>query len=340
MPSKKISIKDLANRLGVSVSTVSKALNGYTDINPRTKERVMQLAKELHYFPNQQAVNFRKKSSKLIGLVLPQINHFYFSKIIEAIIDLAGSDDFSVIVKPTFENLDNEKKALLDLVKLNVDGILISLSDETRFPDHLIGISNYGIPVVEFDKISKLSPFDKVVTNDQDAAKKAVEHLLSRGRKTIAHLRGPLLSQNSIDRYLGYKTAISDAGLTFDEDLVIQVLPNNLTESQRSFNGLFNKRKDIDAVFAITDIAAIAAIRALQSQSIDVPGQVSVVGFSNWQLSRLTTPPLTTIDQNASEMARFSYQKLLENMKESNTKTMQDKETIFVKTELIIRSSS
>ncbi|MGB2100945.1 MAG: substrate-binding domain-containing protein, partial [Flavobacteriaceae bacterium] len=167
-----------------------------------------------------------------------------------------------------------------------------------------------------------------------------VEHLLSRGRKTIAHLRGPLLSQNSIDRYLGYKTAISDAGLTFDEDLVIQVLPNNLTESQRSFNGLFKKRKDIDAVFAITDIAAIAAIRVLQSQSIDVPGQVSVVGFSNWQLSRLTTPPLTTIDQNASEMARFSYQKLLENMKESNTKTMQDKETIFVKTELIIRSSS
>ena len=80
MPSKKISIKDLANRLGVSVSTVSKALNGYTDINPRTKERVMQLAKELHYFPNQQAVNFRKKSSKLIGLVLPQINHFYFFK--------------------------------------------------------------------------------------------------------------------------------------------------------------------------------------------------------------------------------------------------------------------
>lgn len=340
MPSKKISIKDLAIQLGLSVSTVSKALNGYPDINHRTKERVIRLAKELHYFPNQQAVNFRKKSTKIIGLVLPQINHFYFSKIIESIIDLAGSDDFNVIVKPTFENLNNEKKALLDLVKLNVDGILISLSDETRFPDHLIEISNYGIPIVEFDKISKLSPFDKVVTNDQDAAKKAVAHLLSRGRKTIAHLRGPLLSQNSIDRYLGYKSAISDAGLTFDEDLVIQVLPNNLTESQRSFDRLFKKRKDIDAIFAITDIAAIAAIRALQLQSIDVPGQVSVVGFSNWQLSRLTTPPLTTIDQNAFEMARVSYQKLLENMNESSRETMRDKETIFVKTELIIRNSS
>ena len=340
MPSKKISIKDLAIQLDLSVSTVSKALNGYPDINHRTKERVIRLAKELHYFPNQQAVNFRKKSTKIIGLILPQINHFYFSKIIESIIDLAGSDDFNVIVKPTFENLNNEKKALLDLVKLNVDGILISLSDETRFPDHLIEISNYGIPIVEFDKISKLSPFDKVVTNDQDAAKKAVAHLLSRGRKTIAHLRGPLLSQNSIDRYLGYKSAISDAGLTFDEDLVIQVLPNNLTESQRSFDRLFKKRKDIDAIFAITDIAAIAAIRALQSQSIDVPGQVSVVGFSNWQLSRLTTPPLTTIDQNAFEMARVSYQKLLENMNESSRETMRDKETIFVKTELIIRNSS
>ena len=340
MPSKKISIKDLAIQLGLSVSTVSKALNGYPDINHRTKERVIRLANELHYFPNQQAVNFRKKSTKIIGLILPQINHFYFSKIIDSIIDLAGSDDFNVIVKPTFENLNNEKKALLDLVKLNVDGILISLSDETRFPDHLIEISNYGIPIVEFDKISKLSPFDKVVTNDQDAAKKAVAHLLSRGRKTIAHLRGPLLSQNSIDRYLGYKSAISDAGLTFDEDLVIQVLPNNLTESQRSFDRLFKKRKDIDAIFAITDIAAIAAIRALQSQSIDVPGQVSVVGFSNWQLSRLTTPPLTTIDQNAFEMARVSYQKLLENMNESSRETMRDKETIFVKTELIIRNSS
>ena len=340
MSLKKTSIKYLANVLGVSVATVSKALNGYPDVKRSTRDKVIKLAKELQYFPNQQAVNFRKKSTKFIGLVLPQINHFYFSKIVESIIELASEDNISVIVKPTFENLEKEKMALLDLVKLNVDGILISLSDETRFPDHLIEISNLGIPVVEFDKISKLSPFDKVVTSDRDAAKKAVEHLITRGKKTIAHLRGPLLSQNSIDRFLGYKSAITDSGLTFEEELVIQVPPNNINESQRSFSRLFNKRKDIDGVFAITDISAIAAIRELKSQSIDVPSQVSVVGFSNWQISSLTTPRLTTIDQNAFEMAKASYQKLSDNIKTKNNITSREQETILIKTDLIIRESS
>ena len=340
MSFKKVSIKYLANVLGVSVATVSKALNGYPDVKKSTRDKVIKLAKELKYFPNQQAVNFRKKSTKFIGLVLPQINHFYFSKIVESIIELASEDNISVIVKPTFENLEKEKMALLDLVKLNVDGILISLSDETRFPDHLIEISNLGIPIVEFDKISKLSPFDKVVTSDRDAAKKAVEHLINRGKKTIAHLRGPLLSQNSIDRFLGYKSAITDSGLTFEEELVIQVPPNNINESQRSFSRLFNKRKDIDGVFAITDISAIAAIRVLKLQSIDVPDQVSVVGFSNWQISSLTTPRLTTIDQNAFEMAKASYQKLSDNIKTKNNITSREQETILIKTDLIIRESS
>ena len=340
MSLKKTSIKYLANVLGVSVATVSKALNGYPDVKRSTRDKVIKLAKELQYFPNQQAVNFRKKSTKFIGLVLPQINHFYFSKIVESIIELASEDNISVIVKPTFENLEKEKMALLDLVKLNVDGILISLSDETRFPDHLIEISNLGIPIVEFDKISKLSPFDKVVTSDRDAAKKAVEHLITRGKKTIAHLRGPLLSQNSIDRFLGYKSAITDSGLTFEEELVIQVTPNNVNESQRSFSRLFNKRKDIDGVFAITDISAIAAIRELKLQSIDVPDQVSVVGFSNWQISSLTTPRLTTIDQNAFEMAKASYQKLSDNIKTKNNITSREQETILIKTDLIIRESS
>ena len=340
MSLKKTSIKYLANVLGVSVATVSKALNGYPDVKRSTRDKVIKLAKELQYFPNQQAVNFRKKSTKFIGLVLPQINHFYFSKIVESIIELASEDNISVIVKPTFENLEKEKMALLDLVKLNVDGILISLSDETRFPDHLIEISNLGIPIVEFDKISKLSPFDKVVTSDRDAAKKAVEHLINRGKKTIAHLRGPLLSQNSIDRFLGYKSAITDSGLTFEEELVIQVPPNNINESQRSFSRLFNKRKDIDGVFAITDISAIAAIRELKLQSIDVPSQVSVVGFSNWQISSLTTPRLTTIDQNAFEMAKASYQKLSDNIKTKNNITSREQETILIKTDLIIRESS
>lgn len=340
MKSNKISIKDLSNALGVSAATVSKALNGYPDVSRSTRNKVIKLAKELQYFPNQQAINFRKKTSKIIGLVLPQINHFYFSKIVESIIELASEDNVSVIVKPTFENLEKEKMVLLELVKLNVDGILISLSDQTRFPDHLIEISNFGIPIVEFDKISKLSPFDKVVTNDRDAAKKAVTHLISKGKNTIAHLRGSLLSQNSIDRFLGYKSAIIDSGLTFDEELVIQVLPNNINESQYSFSKLYKKRNDIDAIFAITDIAAIAAIRELKSKSIDVPSQVSVVGFSNWQISNLITPSLTTIDQNAFNMARVSYKKLFENIKSKNSGEKKQKETIFIDTDLIIRESS
>lgn len=337
MPHTKPTIKDLAKRLGVSVATVSKALNGYPDVNKHTRERVMNLAKELCFIPNQQAVNFRKKSTKLIGVVLPRINHFYFSTLLESFIAFAEKDGMSVIIKPTFENLDKEIAVLDDLVKQNVDGILISLSNETRSPTHLLKTHKKGIPIVEFDRISKLSPFDKVVTGDREAAKKATQHLIDNGRKTIAHLRGPLLSQNAVDRFLGYKSAIDEAGLTFDNELVVQTKPNHLEEAKQVFLKLFKKRPDIDAVFTVTDIVAVGVLEALKSKKVTVPKQVSVVGFSNWQLSGLVSPRLTTVDQNAVAMATTAYELLVRNIK---NKEREEQKTIYIKTDLIVRESS
>ena len=337
MSTTKPTIKDIAKRLGVSVATVSKALNGYSDVNKQTKARVLALVEKLNFIPNQQAINFRKKSSSLIGLVLPQINHFYFSILAEQVIGFAEKDNINVVIKPTFENLKKEIMALKDLIKQNVDGILISLSNETRNPTHLIETHKMGIPIVEFDRISKLSPLDKVTTRDKEAAYKAVQHLIDRGKKTIAHLRGPLLSQNFVDRFLGYKSAIEEAKLIYDEALVIQIQPNSLEGAKQAFLKLFKKRPDIDAVFAVTDITAVGALEALKENAVKVPAQVSVVGFSNWQLSSLVSPKLTTIDQNPYLMAKAAYALLKRNM---SNKESDAKQVILIKTDLIIRESS
>lgn len=335
----KPTLKDLSKMLNVSVATVSKALNGYPDVNSKTREKVRTLAKELNFTPNQQAIDFRKKSTRLIGVVLPRVNHYYFSNLAEYLIEHAAKDGISVIFKPTFENVEKEEQALCDLVKQNVDGILISLSNETRSPVHLVETHKKGIPIVEFDRISKLSPFDKVVTDDRQAAKKATQHLIAQGRKTIAHLRGPLLSQNAIDRFLGYKNAIDIAGLEYNDELVVQVEPNNLGSAKHAFSTLFKIRADIDAVFTVTDIVAVGVLEALKEQGVNVPKQVSVVGFSNWQLSKFVTPSLTTVDQNAFTLANIAYELLKKNIEEGAVRK-REKETVYVKTDLIIRNSS
>lgn len=340
MAPKKTTIRDIALELDLSVSAVSKALNGYPDINKATRLRVIEAAKRLNYTPNQQALSLIKKRTNLIGLVIPELNHYFFSYLAESMIKLAAHDHITVIVKTSFENVEQEKKVLRELTERNVDGILISLSDETRAPDHLIEIYNNGTPIVEFDKISKLSPFDKVVNGDRDAAKKAVQHLINRGKRTIAHLRGSLLSQNAVDRFLGYKTTLEETGLKYDESLVVTVPPNNLQQAQQAFATMFKKRPDIDAVFAITDIAAIGVLEELKKQSVAVPDQVAVVGFSNWQVSKLVTPRLTTVDQNTFEMAKVSYELLSENIKEKTKPTNRQKKTVYIQTELIIRESS
>jgi len=205
---KETTLKEIAETLGISITTVSKALKNYPDVSEKTRKAVIALAEELNYTPNSFAVNLRTKESKTIGLIIPEVVHHFFSNVINGIIAEAEKKGYLVIILQSNESLELEKKQVALLINKRVDGIIMSLSNESNNDFHIKEILRKEIPFVQFDKISKLIPSSKVIINDQKAAMEAVQHLIDKGCKKIAHIRGPENPQNAIDRFIGYKKAL------------------------------------------------------------------------------------------------------------------------------------
>jgi len=204
----KVTLKKIAEALAISPATVSKALKDYPDISESTKRKVRELAEILDYKPNSVAQSLRNQESKIIGLIIPQIVHHFFSNIINGVIQAAAKRGYMVITLQSNESYDLEKAQIQRLIEKNVDGILISLSDTTVHHKHISQIIDYGVPIVLYDKISKLVHCSKVIIDDRKAACNATQYLIDTGCKKIAHIRGPMAPQTTIDRFLGYKKAL------------------------------------------------------------------------------------------------------------------------------------
>jgi LacI family transcriptional regulator len=337
---KDITLKEIATKLGISITTVSKALKNYPDVSDKTKKAVVELAQQLHYTPNSFAVNLRTKESKTIGLIVPEVMHHFFSNIINAIIDEAEKSGYLVIILQSNESLALEKKQVELLINKRVDGILISLSNESNNDDHIKDIINRNIPFVMFDKISKLSKCSKVIINDQKAAFNAVQHLIDNGCKKIAHIRGPLNPQNSVDRYIGYKKALEKNNIAFDPSLVYTCENVTFQEGVDFTKRIMEEHPDADGIFAVTDLVAVGAISYLNDNNIKIPEQIAVIGFSNWFMSQVLTPKLSTIDQPSHEMGKESFHLLLEEMNCHKVGIPFTPRTIELETAVIARESS
>ena len=337
---KTTTLKEIAETLGISITTVSKALKGYTDVSPKTKKAVMDLANELNFTPNSFAVNLRTKESKTIGLIIPEVVHHFFSNIIKGVIEEADKYGYMVIILQSNESLELEKKQVNLLFNKRVDGILMSLSNESNDDNHLKNIISRGIPFVQFDKISKLIPSSKVIINDQKAASEAVQHLIDIGCKKIAHIRGPENPQNAIDRFLGYKKTLEKNGIPFDYKLVY-TCPNVTFEEGLEFaKQIVEEHPDVDGIFVVTDLVAVGVLAYFNEKGILVPNQIAVIGFSNWFMSQVITPKLSTVDQPSYEMGVTSFTLLLEEMIcHKDGKTFIPK-TIELGTSIIVRDSS
>ena len=217
---KPVTLKQIAESLGISITTVSKALKDYPDVSKKTRKLVRETASQLNYRPNSFAVNLRTKESKTIGLIIPEIVHHFFSSVIKGIISQAEKKGYLVIILQSNESYSLEKKQIDLLLSKHVDGILISLANETSDFKHITDVIDQDKPIVMFDKIAKIVNCSKVIIDDRKAAYIATQHLINTGCKRIAHFRGPLLPQNSIDRFLGYKKALIDNNLPYDPSLV------------------------------------------------------------------------------------------------------------------------
>jgi DNA-binding LacI/PurR family transcriptional regulator len=328
-------IKDIARELKVSPSTVSRALKDHPDISQETKRAVNELAEKLNYQPNAVALSLKQQRSNTIGVIIPEIVHYFFSSVISGIEDVAYEAGFNVIICQSNEKADREKANVKTLLASQVDGILVSVSKETTDFSHLIIIQENEVPLVFYDRIVPNFITDLVIIDDFDAAYRATKHLTDTGRKRIAHFAGPQNLLIGQQRKEGYKKALEDAGIHLGETLVFDA--DNFEKARLAVLKILESGTEIDGIFAVNDLTAIGAMQTLQKRGIKIPGEVAVVGFSDGRLSGITDPTLTSVDQHGYEMGTVATHMLL---KRIHSKDDYPAETKILNANLIVRGSS
>jgi LacI family transcriptional regulator len=332
---------DIASALGISVTTVSKALKGYSDVSEITRVKVLETAKNMNYKPNSNAVYLRTNETKTIGVIIPTMVHHFFSVVLNGILEEAEKRGYFVIILQSNEKYEIEKKQLDLLLQKRVDGVLISLTNETDDFTHINQTIKNNTPVVLFDKIAKTVNCSKVIINDRKAAYDAVTFLIKKGYKKIAHFRGPYTPQNSIDRFLGYKKALEDHNITYDSSLVY-LCDNNadLEDGYTNAIKLVEDRNGVDAIFAITDLVAIGIIKYFNQKKIKIPEEIAVFGFSNWYMSTVISPTLSTVEQPGFDIGQQATSLLIDEIRKIKEKIPVTHQIIEIPTYIIERESS
>jgi LacI family transcriptional regulator len=267
--------------------------------------------------------------------------HHFFSLVLDGILQEAENRGYLVIILQSNEKYEIEKKQLDLLLQKRVDGVLISLTNETDDFKHITETINNNTPVVLFDKIAKTVNCSKVIINDRKAAYDAVTFLIKKGYKKIAHFRGSYTPQNSIDRFLGYKKALEDNNIPYDSSLVY-LCDNNadLEDGYANAKKLVEDNNGVDAVFAITDLVAIGIIKYLNEKRIKIPEEIAVFGFSNWYMSTVISPTLTSIEQPGFDIGQRAASILINEIAEIKAKQPVTHQTIEIPTFIIEREST
>jgi LacI family transcriptional regulator len=335
-------IKDIARELNVSSSTVSRALKDYPGISDETKKRVKELAEKLNYRPNAVALSLRKSKSFTIGVIIPEVVHFFFSTVISGVEEVASAHGYNVILCQTNENLIREKSSIDTMISNQIDGLLISYSKETTDFGHFTKLMELEYPIVFFDRLPEIENSVNVTVDDYNGAFQAVKHLIEQGYKRIAHLAGPKNLAISKKRKEGYSDALKDSGIPVDERLIIECPSGTEKESYEVALALFGDPENRpDALFAHHDIVAAGAMMAIKSLGLRIPEDVGVVGYSNWQFSSMIDPPLSTVSQPGSKIGEKAAELLLEMINgKKDLGKIRPFENIVLDTELLIRKSS
>lgn len=342
MSKHRVTLKDLAERLGVTVTTVSKALRDYPDISEETKREVKELAAALNYHPDSQALALRGNRSYTIGLIIPEIVHFFFSNVINGILNVAEKQGYRLLITISRNERAEEKKQVNLLFNTKVDGVIVSLANETHDASHFKVLSEYEIPLVMFDKVDQHFDCSKVIIDDHKGAFVATQHLIDKGCKRIAHIRGPLTPSNSIGRFEGYKTALQAAGITPDPRLVKVCHEVTLDEGYAFTKELLQSENPPDGIFSVTDQVGVGALRAAQDMGIEVPAQLKIVGFSDSLIARVAYPALSTIYQPGYEIGEAAARLIIEEIewKAKNGNQPKAHKELVLETHLIQRGSS
>ena len=279
MNSKKITIHDIARILNIDSSTVSRALNDSPRVTKKTKDKIIATANELGYQRNQLASSLRKSKTNTIGVIVPRISRHFFASAIAGIEETAYKSGYKVIICQSLEQVDREREIVETLLAYSVDGLLISVSMETKNYDHLDHLKSSKTPHVFFDRHCNIPNNSNVLIDDFQAGYDATQHLISNGYTSIAHFSGPLEMELYKNRFNGYLAALKKNKITFKKDLLIEsrLMPE---DGKRVIKKILSLPYKVDAVFSANDIAAIGAIKYLKSKGIKIPQDIAFAGFA------------------------------------------------------------
>jgi LacI family transcriptional regulator len=324
-------IKDIAKRANVAISTVSYVLNNSKNVKPETKERIMKIIEELNYHPRMVARGLKTSKTSTIGIIVPDISHMFFTEIIRGIVDFFNKHNFSVILCNTDEDQEKETKYIHTLFGKDIDGLIFLGTGKDQ---QTLLKNKKNIPVVIVDR--KIGDeFNSVMVNNHKGGYLATDYLLRKHPSEVLFLSGPLTVSTYLDRLSGYRDAVIANGYEFNRDLVHQceVSPEG---GYQCLEMLLEKSSPIRSIFAANDLIALGAMRALIKRGIQIPEQVSIIGYDNIYAASLVIPALTTIDQPKYKMGEQASELLLKQIKQE----MNGEVEIVLDPELIIRETT
>lgn len=332
--------KDIARALGLSVSTVSRVLNDVYGIGDATKKLILDYVEKIEYSPNPIALKLKHRRSYSIGVVVPEMDNGYFSQVINGIESIAYSRGYHVIVSQTHESVRREINNIQQFASQSVDGILVSLSSETRDLTHFRKLREAGIPLVFFDRVPQDLEVTKITVNNFSGAFEATECLIKSGHKKIAYLMCYPNLLISEERLNGYKAALSKYDIQFDTDYLFccESSDSIKTEIEKAVVNLMGLRERPDAIFTAGDQVSLECMIALNKFGYKIPEDISLIGFTNITEADLFESPLTTVSQPAFEIGMVAADKLIKQIE--NSLPFTEFETNVLTTSFDIRSST
>jgi len=330
-----VSLKDLAREIGVSISTVSRALNNHPDISPAMTLKIKKLAAEMNYTPNPLAMGLLKQATRMIGVIVPDLVTHFYSSIISGIEQVAEEKGYYILIASSSESLQKEINSVENLLKTRVEGLIVCLSQETKSYGHFDRLISNNIPLVFFDRVCRTDEVPSVVVDNVDAARKITRHFYKNGFRRIAYIAGPDHLNISQERTRGYLSGLKSCGLDFDPELLVKcnMSSEGATKATARLLGL---AKRPDAIFGINDTVAFAAMKEIKRYGLKIPEEVALVGFTDEFHSTVVDPALTSITHPTFEIGQEAARLFFNRIENPDAKPVQ----VVLNTKLVIRKSS
>lgn len=336
---RKVTLKQIAKELDVSISTVSKSLKDSAEISEDTRQKVQAFAKLYNYKPNNIALSLKNKKTKTIGIIIPEIVHHFFATVISGVENVANEHGYNVIVCLSDESFDKEVINMEMLANGSIDGFIMSLSKETQQKKdfhHITEVINQGMPVVMFDRVTNDILCDKVIIDDNLSAIQAVQTLIDKGLKKIALITTVDYVSVGKLRTEGYLKALKSNDIKIDENLILKI--EDIEHCDEAIDNLINTQK-IDAIFAVNELFAVTAIKSALKIGLKIPEDIAVIGFTDGIISKYSSPSITTVSQNGIKMGGKAAKMLIERL-ESEDEDDEHYRTEVIETHLVEREST